>query len=458
MIVVARMTVPAAFAAGALYDNLLQEALRRFFPRAVLETESVLSLSSSGRLSMDPTADPAALAVRWFGTRHVLRVPERQPFTVHEVRLARAIGAVLSARYRAVFEPEVMTQRPELFEGDIEDRYVGAFLDPSTYGAEEAGSRADRIASAIEVMRVAALSSYENRPISSGVLLLDAEEDPCAHAETPAFSLSYSQQLTSVKAFYRLCNGVETLFLVARDGRLLSTVDTVRWSNELRGDSHLTVPCARTYRPHARATQGNRHVCVVLSPSHEIKVFAEGVQMFAFRNAEWRLLDLEAHYETWVTAVGNRAGADRLFQAALDLADARQGALFVILREPREAMAHLVRREDQLLGAGEPVTHSRHASRRELLSLLAARDVLSLDRSVLEALASLDGATVLDRDGRVLAAGAILRHPPDDVSIGERVEGARTTAAVTASRFGPVLKVSEDGLISFFDRDRQWDL
>ena len=31
-------------------------------------------------------------------------------------------------------------------------------------------------------------------------------------------------------------------------------------------------------------------------------------------------------------------------------------------------------------------------------------------------------------------------------------EGARTTAALAASRFGPVLKVSEDGLISVLRR------
>jgi hypothetical protein len=451
------MSVPAAFAAGAHYDELLQAALRRFFPRAVLETESVASLSSSGRLSMDPTSDPAALAVRWFGARHVLRVPERQPFTVHEVRLARAIGGVLSARYRAIFEPRLMTTRPELFQGAIEDRYVGAFLDAGTYAAEQGGSRADRIASALEVLRVAALSSYENRPISSGLLLLDGDDDPYRRGGAPRWALQYSQQLTAIKAFYRLCNGVETLFLVAQDGRLLSTVDIARWANDRRGTSPLLVPCARTYTAHARATQGNRNVCIVLSPSHEIKVFAEGAQVFSFRNAQWHLLDVEAHYEEWATAVGNRRVAERLFQAALDLADARHGALFVVLRDPAGAMPQLVVAGDRLLDVEAGHSSASLGMRRELLALLAATDVLSLDLNVLEGLAGLDGATVFDPDGTVLATGAILRHPPGDDSA-DRVEGARTTAALTASRFGPVLKVSEDGIVSFFDGDRHWDI
>ena len=88
-----------------------------------------------------------------------------------------------------------------------------------------------------------------------------------------------------------------------------------------------------------------------------------------------------------------------------------------------------------------------------------------LDTAVLEALAGLDGALVTDLTGRLLAFGAILRHDahalagPDPSSPSPVVEGARTTAALVASRFGPVLKISEDGIVScFLDGARVWDL
>jgi hypothetical protein len=85
-----------------------------------------------------------------------------------------------------------------------------------------------------------------------------------------------------------------------------------------------------------------------------------------------------------------------------------------------------------------------------------ARD---LDPSVLEALASLDGALAVDRSGRLIAFGAILRHDATDLPGLAAAEGARTTAALAASRYGPVLKVSEDGVISCFLRgSRAWDL
>src|SRR5918999_1017405 len=121
------MSLPPVFAASALYDNLLQAALRQFYGRATFETEPIPSLSSDGRLAIEPTNDPSVLTIRWFGSRHVLHVPARRPFTLHEVRLARAIGAVLSMRYRALFDARQMLDRQNLFRGSIEDRYIGAF-------------------------------------------------------------------------------------------------------------------------------------------------------------------------------------------------------------------------------------------------------------------------------------------------------------------------------------------
>ena len=163
------MSLPPVFAASALYDNLLQAALRQFFGRATFETEPIPSLSSDGRLAIEPTNDPSVLTIRWFGSRHVLHVPAKRPFTAHEVRLARALGNVLAARYRAIFDPKQMLERGELFRGSIEDRYIAAFLDGGPESARKP-PRVDLIANAIEVLRVAALSSYENRAISSGAL------------------------------------------------------------------------------------------------------------------------------------------------------------------------------------------------------------------------------------------------------------------------------------------------
>jgi hypothetical protein len=454
--------LPPALAVGALYDGFLQAALRQFFERATFESEPVLSASSDGRLAIEPSDDPSVLYIRWFGTRYALRVPSTRPFTEHEIRFARSIGSVLGARYHAILNPKAMLERGELFRGAIEDRYVAAFADGKPYPMGGGETRADRVASAIEVLRVAALSSYENRPISSGVLILGTERDPLNPGRLlPPTGHRYSQTLTGVKSFFRLVDGTRTLFLVGGDGRMLDIIDVREWASSVIGNVVLPAPCPSGYQSHARATLLGGHVSVVLSPSHEIKVFAEGVQVLAFRHARWHLLDLQAKFDLWADAVGDHGVASRLFQTALELADARQGALFVVLRDPVTASRQLVATADRIdfsmadtrRQAGAPPT------RRDLLDLVTGRSVTELDATVLAALASLDGATVTDRSGQLIAAGAILRHAPgladDDDLI---VEGARTTAAMAAARYGPVLKVSEDGLISFYDQTKIWDI
>ncbi|HEX5109005.1 MAG TPA: hypothetical protein VFV95_11185 [Vicinamibacterales bacterium] len=451
------MSQPAA-AVGALYDTLLQSALRQFFDRAALDTEPTPAPAPDGRLAIEPSANPAALIIKWFGTRYTLRVPGRWLFTSHEVRLAQAIGAVLQARYRAILNPQVIAERGDLFRGAIEDRYVGAFLDPRPYAIESREARADLIASIIELLRVAALSSYENRPITTGVLLLSTADDPLRSRRiTSANAPAYTQSLTGIKSFYRLADGVNTVFLANAEGRLVDIIDIERWSASAAEQRQLAIACARTYHPHARATAHHGHVCAVLTPSREIKVFADGAEVFTFRGAAWHLLDLQAKSRLWTDAVGNDTLATRLFQTALDLADAREGALFVVLRDPA-SLVSLVAPADRLDVPMPPGTTDT-PSRRDLLHLLEGRLATELDSNVFSALASIDGATVVDRAGRLLAGGAILRHPLiEEAQQRGVVEGARTTAALAASRFGPVLKVSEDGVITFFDRERVWDI
>jgi hypothetical protein len=441
---------------GAHYDTFLQRALRHFFERAAL-TAALRSPSSDGRLAIEPSGDPGAMVVRWFGNRYVLRVPRTRPFTENEVRFARAIGTVLSARFHAILKPQAMIERGGLFSGAIEDRYVGAFFDPAPYASGPAHPPSDRVAEVIEILRVAALSTYENQPISTGVLLLGTDEDPlAAHGGGPV-GPHYTSVLTSIKSFFRLADGVRTVFLVARDGRLLDIVDVDRWATQASAGMGLAVPCAeRMARTRVRPVG---RPLGVASPQREIRsrAWRAGVRVPQRRLAP---ADLAAKYQMWESAVGNSPVARRLFQTALDLSDARQGALFVVLRRPLEALGELVTTDDRL--DMEPVgalTDPDAPSRRHLLHVLAGRTVTELDASVLAALATLDGAMVCEPNGQLLAVGAILRHPSTAPgAMGGVVEGARTTAAMAASHFGPVLKVSEDGLITCFDGGRVWDI
>jgi hypothetical protein len=107
----------------------------------------------------------------------------------------------------------------------------------------------------------------------------------------------------------------------------------------------------------------------------------------------------------------------------------------------------------------DPDNLSPKYAKRSLHHVVRGMTLANLDPSVLEAIASLDGAVVTDLDGRLLTFGAILRIAPEALELGRAVQGARTLAALAASLHGPVLQVSEDGYLSMFLKGRRvWEL
>jgi len=187
-----------------------------------------------------------------------------------------------------------------------------------------------------------------------------------------------------------------------------------------------------------------------------MKIFAEGVQVCRFLDGRWRLTDAEEKYGLWKGSLKNPELAERLFLAALNLAEDRRGGLLVVLDDPRSA-ATLVSSADLLQNTPNHDDHSPN-SKDQLHYLLRNKGVKDLPASVLETVARMDGAVVLDGQSNLLAVGAILHHQ-QRADLPENVEGGRTTAGIAASHFGSVLKVSEDGLISFFQKGKcVWDM
>lgn len=439
-----------AEAVAELFLDVFRRDILSFFPDADLYREGV---------ARDPAAGPGfgvergkhgGLRVRLFGATNRLERAGNTPFNDRDCRLVRAVGDVLGLRYHHLFEASA-SARLELFRGGSEDHYVAAYIEPDAYKLPAPGP--SRIARTILTLRTAALSTYENRRVSTGALLMGPGD---RSGPTAPDALTYGVELTGLKSLHRLCDGSRTLFRVDGAGMLAGVVDVSKWAGP---DVGPVVPCADAYRDHARATATGGHVALLLSPNQEIKIFAEGAQAFAFAHGRWRVVDPAAKFAGWSRAIGDERLAASLFVAALNLAEARQGALFVVVDEPSAAFGTLIGPLDRLNGEAPPAGPRDPLAKRALHYLARGRTVADLDPPVLEALASLDGATAVDRHGRLLAFGAILRHTLDDLPAADAAEGARTTAALVASRFGPVLKVSEDGIVScFLGGSRAWDL
>ncbi len=458
-----RVAGPASKVVG-LYQMYLRRNLEHFFPDAVLDLTSDrsfihLDILGGDRYRIEDDPDGFGVAIEWLRSRYIFSPGSPTTFLPAERRLIDVIVRVIDHRFLALFDPEAV-HRAEMFQYAFEDFIVTEYLDPP---------ESVRLPAALEALRVAALSTYENRRVSTGALLLGTDDDPALPGWTnPDGAPRYSVRLTAIKGFHRLCDGVRTVYLVDRHGDLARAVDIAHWADLAQGTDGPENPCPRAYRAHARATRTGEHVCLVLTPSQEIKVFAGGNLAFSFSDARWRLLDIPTKFATWCKAVGVsncRDLAGRIFQAALNLGEDRKGALFVVLRDPAASITSLIAPADRIDedvtidDPEDPDNLSPRLAKRSLHHVVRGQGITQIDSTVLEALAGIDGAVVTDKDGRLLTFGAILRIAPETLKVARAVEGARTLAALAASLHGPVLKVSEDGFLTMFLGGRRvWEL
>jgi hypothetical protein len=85
---------------------------------------------------------------------------------------------------------------------------------------------------------------------------------------------------------------------------------------------------------------------------------------------------------------------------------------------------------------------------RLLQRAIDGRPFHALDRRLRQEILAIDGATILDHTGQLLAAGAILKVP------GGSSGGGRRAAAVALAAYGVGIKVSADGGIEGFCRTK----
>ncbi len=86
---------------------------------------------------------------------------------------------------------------------------------------------------------------------------------------------------------------------------------------------------------------------------------------------------------------------------------------------------------------------------QSIRKLINGKPFHELSRKLRQELVSMDGATVIDSDGTIIAVGAILK-----IEAGSE-GGGRLAAATTLSKYGVAIKISQDGIMKAFYPDRK---
>src|SRR3954463_10755130 len=221
---------PGISGAGAFQDpnnftEVFLGAFRRdiqsFYPGWRIERETILNLA--GMPAPAPRTTPTftldfrlddeddtrdAVRVSLFGSWYRVAVTRGLGLGPRDRDLIRAIGRVMELHHQVLFRWSRVSLL-QLRRGMPEDHYVAACVDPSAYSS--ASTSPSRIAEVILTLRTLALSTYENRRVSTGALVLGPGANgasPPRHGRPAALAaLDFGVELTSLKSLHRLCDG-----------------------------------------------------------------------------------------------------------------------------------------------------------------------------------------------------------------------------------------------------------
>jgi hypothetical protein len=188
----------------------------------------------------------------------------------------------------------------------------------------------------------------------------------------------------------------------------------------------------------------NTRVAVALTRSGEILVFKDKKLQFAKRRGIWQYYPHETIIKR--LAVGSSELRQAVYETCLDVSFARTGGCISIL------IASGLKKMDGILKEADLI-ENKECTRTKLLAAYLKKPFQHLDRRLRQELVSIDGATVLTRNGKLITAGAIVAVP------GGSTSGGRKAAAMQLSKYGIGIKISADGpAIGFRDKKEVFKL
>ncbi len=332
-------------------------------------------------------------------------------------------------------------------ERALRDTVVVELLTQHQVDAVATGERVEcasttLLADTLEYLIELSGTRVEAHNLTHGVVITDAI------AHEPRLRVAYPAGLRDAKRSPLLFDGQRSVLIVDRAGRARTELQAHRL-DRLHPSSAPLQSVEREFVDSgslvALATRQLGGIGFFLREDRSIWTFVDGQPLVIRRGEHWTAFPL------WLakaigTRIGGGAAVELIVGAALLVSVKTGGAIFAIVDEAA-SLGDVVAAKDRFDLRNEPgaTADGADGDMRPETKLHHLIDAGDLDTQTLARLAELDGATVLDRNGKLLAYGAIISSSDSEH------EGARTAAAKSLShRALVVLKVSEDGDITVF--------
>lgn len=278
--------------------------------------------------------------------------------------------------------------------------------------------------SMIDRLEVWSTETYEGGGIAAS-FLLDATNN---ETDGVQFNEYAKQDFAKV-----MSNGYDTIAAFSSNGNLLEYKEITDYNP----DNYKT---PFRYSGICELTAENQKIALILNRNGEILIFTAGELKFARRRGSWVAFVHDTVIEK--LSFGSKYIDDSIKQAmyatALDVSFARVGGSITLLKKTFDKR-----------GFDDTVDIKDHLNNTGKIKSLALKsfyntELQQVDRRIRQEIAGIDGATIIDSEGRLIVAGAII-----SVSFGSD-EGARSASTKKLSKYGVSMKISADGKISAF--------
>ncbi|MBE7075713.1 MAG: hypothetical protein E7375_01410 [Clostridiales bacterium] len=288
--------------------------------------------------------------------------------------------------------------------------------------------------------------------------------------------VKYSEVIN--KDFFALVtDGINSFVEFDKNGLMLGYLN-------LKNPKSVPTICPYVFDKVARVCNDKR-VGIVLTQKGDILIFYARQLVFAKRNGSWCVYSHEEVIRLLYNNVSYTAKEIRrsIYNSALDCSFAYKGACLAYINKDKteQALAHInaadiiseehfnIKREMELaeadklynIGNAKKIVEKFNMSYEEFLDkhnykktmairkIIAGKKLFELDRKLIEEMTSIDGATIVDYDGTIIAIGAIIK-----IEAGSQ-GGGRLAATSTMAKYGVAIKVSQDGIMQGFGVDKQ---
>lgn len=311
--------------------------------------------------------------------------------------------------------------------------------------------------------------TYEGKKINFGIILNISDN-------VEAGPLHYSDMLAS-DFFALLSDGKHSFVEFNKDGFLSGYVSL----SKVRNYSSIA-PYEFNY---VARYCGEKKVGIALTENGDLLIFKNHMLMYAKRRGKWNVYSHEEIIQllSYRSVHSLKDIRRAIYLSAIDCSFIYSGGIIVYLkRDTAEgALAHIdardilsseyyemkknlelqeseklynlssAERTRNLYAPGYDEFLTKHSCYKAqcLKQIINGRKFHELDRKLREEIIAMDGATIIDFDGTIIAAGAILKIEAGSLG------GGRLAAAKDLAKFGVSLKISQDGVIQGFSYDKK---